>query len=249
MHLVLGSEDLAYPLRILSDLHFRDSHSPLRHRDQLRALFMGAGTVILNGDTVEEIGQSPVESRRDLDEVLSAGREAGAVLILLSGNHDPSFSRIRKLTLTAHGLAIHHGDGLREGGLSSRPRGRRLSWAAMRILWKLWGGFHRRHLRGLRGNVVVGHSHRPGIWRTSDGTLFNLGAHGPLTWARALEIDSPNATQWRWRTITYSKGIPCFSDEKALLVETISSHGTDHTLGLSPQAGLAHAAAGAGSDA
>ena len=232
---------LAYPLRVLSDLHFRDGHSPLTERSQLRGLFKGAGTVILNGDSVEERQRPRWVAQIDMDEVQAAARDEGVALIVVSGNHDPSLSPIRQVRLVGLNLTIKHGDGCREGEPNFRPltHHARVSWHTLRIACRLWWGFHRRHLAGLQGNLIVGHSHRPGLWRNSSGVLVNLGGHSPLPWAYAIEIGGRDDPEWAWRPIRYAGRQPLFTAAKRVRAigmdrpapRTISSHGQIISLG------------------
>ena len=80
------------PVRILSDLHLGHKISRIAQVSALRPLIAGAGTVVFNGDTWQELAR-PFRERSAvmLAELKTLCAEEGAEAVFLSGNHDPSW--------------------------------------------------------------------------------------------------------------------------------------------------------------
>jgi predicted phosphodiesterase len=105
------------PLRIFSDLHLGPQASRIDEVEKLRPLFRGAGTVVFNGDTWEELsppwraksGELLGQLRRVLDE-------EGCESIFLPGNHDPGWEGSGFVELADGGIVITHGDSLLRNG-------------------------------------------------------------------------------------------------------------------------------------
>ena len=101
------------PVRILSDLHLGHKISRIAQVSALRPLIAGAGTVIFNGDTWQELaGKLYERSREMLDELQAICREEGAEAIFLSGNHDPGWPGPGWIALAGGRIIITHGDAL-----------------------------------------------------------------------------------------------------------------------------------------
>jgi UDP-2,3-diacylglucosamine pyrophosphatase LpxH len=105
------------PLRIFSDLHLGHEASRIDGVEKLRPLFRGAGTVIFNGDTWEEL--SP-PWRQKSEEMLGQLRgilaEEGCDAVFLPGNHDPGWEGSGFMALAEGRIVITHGDALLRDG-------------------------------------------------------------------------------------------------------------------------------------
>ena len=103
--------DSSRPVRIISDIHWGHPASLVRRPEQLRPLFEGAGTVVFNGDTLEQApgfdGSKEARPEAAFEEVC---REAGAGAFFVSGNHDPSISGHDSLALEDGRVLVTHGD-------------------------------------------------------------------------------------------------------------------------------------------
>jgi predicted phosphodiesterase len=98
---------------VYSDLHLGHKVSRIREISSLRPLIAGAGTVIFNGDTWQELArQFYVRSAAMLEELKSLCRAEGAEVIFLSGNHDPGWPGRGWVELAEGRIVISHGDGL-----------------------------------------------------------------------------------------------------------------------------------------
>lgn len=99
------------PVRILSDLHLGHAASRIHEVEGLRPLIAGAGTVVFNGDTWQElaVGYRPLAERllADLKELC---REEGAEAVFLSGNHDPGWPGKGWIELAEGRVIVTHGD-------------------------------------------------------------------------------------------------------------------------------------------
>jgi predicted phosphodiesterase len=101
------------PVRVLSDLHLGHKVSRIEDVSALRPLISGAGTVIFNGDTWQELARSFLErSSEMLAELRVICREEGADTIFLSGNHDPGWPGPGWAELAEGRIIITHGDAL-----------------------------------------------------------------------------------------------------------------------------------------
>ncbi len=99
------------PVRIFSDLHLGHKASRIDKVESLRPLFQGAGTVVFNGDTWEELAgvwrENSLAMLEDLKRILA---EEGCEAIFLRGNHDPGFEGNAWLELADGRIAVTHGD-------------------------------------------------------------------------------------------------------------------------------------------
>jgi UDP-2,3-diacylglucosamine pyrophosphatase LpxH len=101
------------PVRVYSDLHLGNKVSRIDSVNSLRPLIAGAGTVIFNGDTWQELaGEMRDRSRRMLDELRALCAEEGCDTIFLSGNHDPGWPGPGWLELAEGRVVVTHGDAL-----------------------------------------------------------------------------------------------------------------------------------------
>lgn len=105
------SDHFPEPIRVLSDIHWRHPISLVRRPEQLNPLFAGVGTVVFNGDTVEQQRNGGAAAAREDAEVFAAlCRKAGAVPVFVSGNHDPEVSDRPSLRLGEDRVLVTHGD-------------------------------------------------------------------------------------------------------------------------------------------
>ena len=101
------------PVRVFSDLHLGHKISRINRISALRPLIAGAGTVIFNGDTWQELAKPFYErSSGMLDELRSICREEGADTVFLTGNHDPGWEGPGWIELAEGRIVITHGDAL-----------------------------------------------------------------------------------------------------------------------------------------
>lgn len=99
------------PVRILSDLHLGHRVSRIASAESLRPLIAGAGTVIFNGDTWQELARLFRErSAEMLEDLKRICVEEGAEPVFLSGNHDPGWPGPGWLELAEGRILITHGD-------------------------------------------------------------------------------------------------------------------------------------------
>jgi len=97
----------------LSDLHLGHKICRIEQVAALRPLIAGAGTVIFNGDTWQELARPFVErSTAMLAELKNLCREEGAEAVFLSGNHDPSWPGPGWVEFAGGRIVITHGDAL-----------------------------------------------------------------------------------------------------------------------------------------
>ena len=98
-------------VRILSDLHLGHRVSRIASAEGLRPLIAGAGTVIFNGDTWQELAKLFRErSAEMLEDLKRICAEEGAEPVFLSGNHDPGWPGPGWLELAGGRILITHGD-------------------------------------------------------------------------------------------------------------------------------------------
>lgn len=101
------------PVRVFSDLHLGHKVSRINQISALRPLIAGAGTVIFNGDTWQELAKPFYErSSGMLDELRSICREEGTDTVFLTGNHDPGWEGPGWIELADGRIVITHGDAL-----------------------------------------------------------------------------------------------------------------------------------------
>jgi len=123
------------PVRILSDLHLGHKVSRITDVGSLRPLIAGAGTVIFNGDTWQELAKPWRErSAQLLQQLQDLCREEGVEALFLSGNHDPGWTGRGWVELAEGRIIVSHGDALL---FASSPWKREILMAPERIagLW------------------------------------------------------------------------------------------------------------------
>lgn len=126
------------PVRVLSDLHLGHKVSRISKVEALRPLITGAGTVVFNGDTWQELARPFYDrSKVMLDELVSMCREEGAEAIFLSGNHDPGWNGPGWVELAGGKIIITHGDALLFDG---SPWKREILVSGKRVM-ELWDQF------------------------------------------------------------------------------------------------------------
>lgn len=102
---------LPEPIRILSDLHLGYQGGTITDIEALRPILEGAGTIVFNGDTLEERKIAFQERSNALfTDLQSLCQDLGAKTVFLSGNHDPSFPPHRHLDLADGRVFVSHGD-------------------------------------------------------------------------------------------------------------------------------------------
>lgn len=125
------------PVRILSDLHLGHKISRIESVSALRPLIAGAGTIIFNGDTWQELAL-PFRERSEvmLAELKTLCAEEGAEAVFLPGNHDPGWPGPGWLELAGGRIVVTHGDALLYAG---SPWKREILQAGERLaeLWEL----------------------------------------------------------------------------------------------------------------
>ncbi len=101
------------PVRVLSDLHLGHKVSRIENVSVLRPLIAGAGTIIFNGDTWQELAKVFLKHATEmLEELRWLCAEEGAEAIFLSGNHDPGWPGAGYVELAGGRIVITHGDAL-----------------------------------------------------------------------------------------------------------------------------------------
>jgi metallophosphoesterase superfamily enzyme len=103
------------PVLILSDLHLGHKGSLIDDVAALRPLLEGAGTLVLNGDTWQELAKDfRVDGERLWADLLQMCEQMGIDVIALPGNHDPgnfTGNGARGFAELAGGkIVITHGD-------------------------------------------------------------------------------------------------------------------------------------------
>lgn len=128
------------PVRIFSDLHLGHPASRIDDVAALMPLFEGAGTIVFNGDTWEELsGSWRRYSGEMLDQLCTMLASAGIDAVFLPGNHDPGWDGIGFIELAEGKVVVTHGDALlRDGAPWKREM---LSGKA--VVDGLWGEFPR----------------------------------------------------------------------------------------------------------
>ncbi|MGE9271037.1 MAG: metallophosphoesterase [Verrucomicrobiales bacterium] len=99
------------PVLILSDLHLGHSTSRIECVDELRPLIEGAGTVVFNGDTWQELADVfRPRAERLLTDLRRLCAELGVEPVFLSGNHDPGWSGSGWWECAGGKVVVTHGD-------------------------------------------------------------------------------------------------------------------------------------------
>jgi predicted phosphodiesterase len=125
------------PVRVLSDLHLGHKVARIEEVSALRPLIAGAGTVIFNGDTWQELpGPFRERGAEMLAELKSLCAEEGVEAVFLSGNHDPGWPGRGWVELAGGRIIATHGDALLH---ASSPWKREILTAQRRVeeLWSL----------------------------------------------------------------------------------------------------------------
>ena len=126
------------PVRILSDFHLGHPVARILRTEHVRPLVSGAGTVIFNGDTWQELDPPYAEkSRGMLEELREICREEGADTVFLPGNHDPGWSGDGWAELAGGRILVTHGDAMMRAG---SPWKREILAAKTRID-ELWAAY------------------------------------------------------------------------------------------------------------
>lgn len=124
------------PVRIVSDLHLGHKVSRIQQASALRPMIRGAGTVIFNGDTWQELAKPFRErSAEMLRELKAICAEEGAEAVFLPGNHDPGWTGPGWVELAGGRIVVTHGDALYFDG---SPWKREILTAGKRVreLWQ-----------------------------------------------------------------------------------------------------------------
>ncbi len=101
------------PVRVISDLHLGHRVSRVKRVGTLRPLLAGAGTVVFNGDTWQELAPGFAErSAAMVGDLKSICAELGCEAVFLAGNHDPGWPGKGWVTLAGGKILITHGDAL-----------------------------------------------------------------------------------------------------------------------------------------
>lgn len=99
------------PVRILSDLHLGHAASRIDEVEGLRPLVAGAGTLVFNGDTWQELAAAcRPRAGLLLADLRELCREEGVEPVFLSGNHDPGWPGKGWLELAGGKVVVTHGD-------------------------------------------------------------------------------------------------------------------------------------------
>jgi predicted phosphodiesterase len=95
---------------ILSDIHFCRKPSKVTSGKQIRALWEGCDTLVLNGDTTEthSIRYSD-ESKKLTRELVDLAKKDGVTTRLICGNHDPLVSETDYLWFCNNQVLVFHG--------------------------------------------------------------------------------------------------------------------------------------------
>ncbi|MFT3990182.1 MAG: hypothetical protein QM680_02110 [Luteolibacter sp.] len=128
------------PVLILSDLHLGHKVSRIEDVSALRPLLRGAGTVIFNGDTWQEMSKNfRPRSEVMLAELKALCAEENIDAVFLSGNHDPGWPGSGWAELAGGKIIITHGDGLL---FSGAPWKREImdATADVQALWDIFPG-------------------------------------------------------------------------------------------------------------
>ena len=105
------------PVRVLSDLHLGHKICRIEKVSALRPLIAGAGTVVFNGDTWQELAAPFLKrSTAMLEELKALCREEGVETVFLPGNHDPGWSGPGWVELAGGRVIVTHGDALHRSG-------------------------------------------------------------------------------------------------------------------------------------
>lgn len=105
------------PVRVLSDLHLAHPVSRLERVAALRPVLEGAGTVVFNGDTWQELLLAVRgRSAEMLEELRELCRAVGCEPVFLPGNHDPGWQGPGWVELAGGRIVVTHGDAVMYDG-------------------------------------------------------------------------------------------------------------------------------------
>lgn len=126
------------PVRVFSDIHLGHRASRISNAEALRPLIKGAGTVIFNGDTWEELAE-PWRDRsgkmlEDLQRIIA---EENCDAVFLRGNHDPGWQGPAYVSLAGGRIIITHGDAL----LRSSSPWKREILASGNVVEEIWSRY------------------------------------------------------------------------------------------------------------
>ena len=97
--------------RILSDLHYGEHASRVRHLDRLLPLLAGADQLVFNGDTLDtRPSRNGAHSAACRAEVESFIRKQAPAATFITGNHDADISERHLLELAQGRVFVTHGD-------------------------------------------------------------------------------------------------------------------------------------------
>lgn len=178
--------NIEYPVKIVSDLHYRIIGGKLKSKNAVRPIFEGFRTIILNGDSVEQHLYGLIRAECHKAELIQVARDVGATLVFLRGNHDPSIGpseyEIKNRDRT---IRIMHGDfgliqlNVADYGAHRRPLS--FLWYTLRTFRSYpvyWRQIEMAKNRMQDNEVyVLGHTHQPSLSVIGSKSVVNLGAH------------------------------------------------------------------------
>lgn len=138
------------PVLILCDLHLGHKVSRIEDAECLRGVIRGAGTVVFNGDTWQELAKKYRDhSAAMLADLQRICAEEGAECFFISGNHDPGWDA-GWLELAGGRIVVTHGDTLLHSGA---PWKREILRNGKRVdeMWKR----HPRAAEDIRERIIV----------------------------------------------------------------------------------------------
>lgn len=98
-------------IRIISDLHYGDRASRVRHLAQLDPLLAGIDELVINGDLIDtRPGPRPQATARLRADVAAFAGRASPVVTLITGNHDADLSPHHALDFAGGLVWATHGD-------------------------------------------------------------------------------------------------------------------------------------------
>ena len=94
-------------IRIISDLHYRDSSSHLSDLHQLEPALQGVDELWVNGDLCDAGCDYAPEN---MESIMSFFTDRVATVRFITGNHDPQISDVHALSAAADRVWVTHGD-------------------------------------------------------------------------------------------------------------------------------------------
>lgn len=173
------------PVRIFSDLHLGHRASRIDDVKSLMPLFEGAGTVVFNGDTWEEIPLAWREKSKEmLDQLRGLLDLAGIDGVFLPGNHDPGWEGLGFIELAGGKVVVTHGDALLRDGAPWK----REMLAGREIIEGIWDDFP-----GAESDPIVRHELARAISKRMT-TLYPPGGRSLLS--RVVDAAFPPERAW-----------------------------------------------------